>query len=134
MVDTAYVDPVFPLPEPAFLWVHDLIAWTSASVVVGRGRKWVQQSASAGFTGYATDPSPREERRANALGVRIDAVVLAAHGATDLGEDGTLEVPAASGAPPVLWGLYSVNAVRPNPSHVRYLLTRVRGEAPPHAG
>lgn len=140
-MDTAYEDPVFPLPEPEFLWVHSLVGWSSASVVVGRGRKWQTTSASAAFEGYATAPSPSERRRADREGYRVDAVALAPHGATGLDEDGTLEVPAAPllpghvAPPPVLVGRYTVREVRPNPSHVRYVLTRVRGEGnPPHAG
>lgn len=136
---TEYADPAFPLPSPDFLFHHDLVVWTPASVVVGRGRKWVNQSASAGFTGYATAPSPSELRRAAARGVRVDAVALAPHG-TVVDEACDLEVPAAptnpgSVAPPtVLVGRYSIDAVRPNPSHVRIVLTRIRGENPPHAG
>jgi hypothetical protein len=134
-MDTSYVDPVFPLPEPDFLWAHSLVAWSSASVVVGRARKWRTTSASAAFDGYATAPSPRELRRADREGYVVDAVALAPHGATDLDEDGTLEVTPGSGAPPVLVGRYTVRQIRPNPSHVRYVLTRVRGEGnPPHAG
>lgn len=138
---TDYVDPVFPIPEPDFLWVHDLITHqTSASVTVGRGRKWVNQSASVAFVGYASSPDRRELDRAARRGVRIDAVILAPHG-TVIDEADQLEVPAetisASGtvAPPsTLVGRYRIDAVRPNPSHVRVLCMRIRGEDPAHAG
>lgn len=138
---SSYADPAFPLPSPEFLFVHDLIVWqTSASPTVGRGRKWVNQSASAVVTGYATAPSPAELRRAATRKVRVDAVCLVPNGAV-IDESDDLEVPAGpvdggtgTAVPPtVLVGRYSIDAVRPNPSHTRVVLTRIRGETPPHA-
>lgn len=137
---TDYADPVFPLPEPDFLWVYDMVVHQAgASVTMTAGRKWVNQSASAVFTGYIGGPNRREAEIAARNGVRIDATALAPHG-TVIDEADDLEVPAdpinpGSIAPPSMYvGRYSITAVRPNPSHARVLLTRIRGETPPHAG
>jgi hypothetical protein len=136
---TTYADPVFPLPEPEFLWVYDLLVHpASASVTVGAGRRWrYQEVTPVGFVGYIGAPNPREVERAARRDVRIDAVALAPHGTAVSSED-QLEAAAGVGStgaevPAVFVGRYAIEAVRPNASHVRILLTRIDGEDPPHA-
>lgn len=139
----SYNDPIFPLPEPDFLWVHDLTihSQTAASVVVDDDGGWTYaQSASVGVVGYATAPNPREVERAASRGVVIDCIVLVPNG-TAVKEEDDVTVPGSTlgfggTAIPtaVLQGRYEVTGVRPNPSHCRVLLTRIKGEDPPHAG
>lgn len=133
---TAFADPIFPLPDPGFLWVYNLVVHDQgASVTVGSGRKWRWSNVSgASVMGYVAAPDRREVDRAASRGVRLDAVALVPHG-TAVEEADELEVATTSGAPPTLWGRYEIQAVRPNPSHVRLLLVRIAGEAvPAHGG
>ena len=128
------IDPVFPLPEPDFLWVHTLTyrIHTGASVVVDAEGHWVYGTATpVTFQGYLTAPNPTEFDRAAANAIRVDAVCLAPHG-TAVTEESTITADAASGVYPFLQGTYTVSTIRPNPSHLRCLLTRLDGELPEH--
>lgn len=127
-------DTVFPIEDPTFLWAHDLTYRdnVAASVVVDGEGHWVNADApETAFTGYLTAPNPREVARAAANGVILDAVCLAPH-TVAVGDDGTVIAGAGSGVPTWLVGSYRVTVVRPNPSHLRVLLTRVRDELPSH--
>lgn len=125
-------DSVFPIDPPDFLWVHTLTyrPTTGASVVVDAEGRWnYGDTTEVEFTGYITAPNPREVDRAATRGILLDAVCLAPHdvGITDSCH---LTVAASSGAPEWMVGTYTVNTVRPNPSHLRILLTRIRDELP----
>lgn len=127
-------DSVFPIGPPEFLWVHQLAyrPTTGASVVVDAEGRWDYANITpTEFTGYITAPNPREVDRAATRGILLDAVCLAPHdvAVTDACH---LIVGAASGAPDWMVGTYTVNTVRPNPSHLRILLTRIRDELPAH--
>lgn len=126
------VDPVFPLPEPEFLWVHQLAFRNDSAALldVDEEGKWTYDDSDlATFTGYLTAPNPREVDRADAHGVILDAVCLAPHG-TGIGDDDVVIAGAASGVASYLQGSYRVGVVRPNPSHLRILLSRIKGELP----
>ena len=139
MSDAAY-DPVFPLPEPDFLWVHDLtlVGQTSASTVVDEatGRWHYGEAApSTTFTGYIGSVGRRETERAAARGIVADAVVLAPHSlplAPDTAELHRLVCGPDSKATRWLHGSYKVSEVRPNASHLRLILTRLVGDTVPH--
>lgn len=127
-------DTVFPIEEPTFLWTHTLTYRTLAAgdVVVDAEGHWVHaDTPETTFTGYLTAPNPREIDRAAARGVLLDAVCLAPH-AVAVDDAGAVTADAASGVPSWLIGTYRVTVVRPNPSHLRILLTRLRDEAPVH--
>lgn len=128
-----YQDPVFPLPDPSFLWVHDLIVWPVGSAddveVDDEGRWRDSAGASVGFTGYLTAPDPRDVRRAAAVSEKLDAVALAPRD-VEFTWPCYLEAAAAS-IPPLLRGWYTVAPPRPNASHTRLLLTRLPADPRP---
>ncbi|HMM95399.1 hypothetical protein [Phycicoccus sp.] len=132
-------DEVFPLPDPDFLWVHSLVylPQTSASVVTddATGRWQYAAPASVAFDGYITSPGRRDIERGNARGISVDAVVLIPHSVPippDEAEHATLVCGPDSAASPWLWGEYEISEVRPNPSHIRAIMSRIVGEKPPH--
>lgn len=135
-------DPLFPLPEPTILWVYDL-AYRSASaspVVDAEGRWRYDNSALVGFVGYLSSPNTQAIRLAAAAGVAVDAVALAPNGLGISEEDELIAGPAlglgGQAVPAYLAGLYRVTLLRPNPSHLRVLVSRVKGagEVPTHGG
>ncbi len=123
------VDPVFPLPSPDFLWVHSLIRVpsTAASAVVDAEGHWHYETGpSAAFMGYLTAPNPKEVERAATTGFPLDAVALAPHGTAVAERDRLIAANIPGGEGPWLDGDYEVALVRPNKSHLRLLLTRLR--------
>lgn len=127
------IDPVFPLPEPDFLWVHDLAYRddSAASLVVDEERKWTYADTPAvTFTGYLTAPNPRDVDRADSTGVILDAVCLAPHG-IGIDDNDVVVADSSSGVADYLQGSYRVGVVRPNPSHLRILLSRIKGDPQP---
>lgn len=134
-------DEAFPLPEPEFLWIHDLTYTpaTAASVIVDPANgKWrYAPSPSVQFTGYIAQADRREVARAATQGITVDAVALMSHtdgAALDplAAEHGVVVCDGTSTASPWLHGQYTVTQVRPNPSHIRLILTRLVGEKPLH--
>lgn len=131
---TVYTDPLFPLPDPAFLWVYPVLIHPhdAASVAVDDNGKWVYApSGGVAVTGYLGSPNPQEVTLAAARGLRVDAVLLVPHG-TVVDEDDQLEAADAT-IPGIFRGTYRIGAVRPNASHVRVLLTRLSGRDDTHA-
>lgn len=121
-------DAVFPIPEPTFLWVHNLVVeqtGASAALVVDGEGGWSYDDAlpTVTFTGYLTAPNPREIERAAKAGYVLDAVALAPLG-TAVAEQDRLVASSISGH---LDGRYTVVQVRPNLSHLRVLCTRLKG-------
>ena len=129
-------DAVFPLPEPDFLWVHNMVGlrMTGASPTVvddGEG-EWHREpstAASIPFVGYVTAPKAREVDRAKALGTILDAVALAPL-TTQLGQGDWLDCTIDPSIPASLQHTYAIHLVRPNLSHLRLMLTRSDIPAP----
>lgn len=140
---TVNYDEAFPLPEPDFLWIHDLTytPQTAASVVEdtssGKWRYATAPSVVVEFTGYITSAGRRDIERAKARGITADAVALISHDVPGIdpltAEHAVIGCGSTSGASPWLWGDYTVGEVRPNPSHIRAILTRIVGEKPANA-
>lgn len=125
-------DTVFPIEEPTWLWTHTLTYrdHDAAAVTVDAEGRWTHDDTpGTPVIGYLTGPNPREVDRAASRGIILDAVFLCAH---DSGVTDKSTVTATTGVPAWLVGTYTVNVVRPNPSHLRVLLTRVRDELPDH--
>ena len=138
-MSTGY-DAAFTLPEPEFLWIHDLMLVDQAASVVtdaATGRwTYANVGASVGFTGYIASVGRGEFQRAASVGIRADAVALIPHSVpVDVlnAETFTLNCGPDSKASRWLWGEYEITQARPNPSHVRAILTRIVGEKTPHA-
>ena len=134
-------DEAFPLPDPEFLWIHDLtyVPTTAASVITDEdtGRWEYAPGPSVGFTGYIASAGRREVDRAATRGVTVDAVALMSHDdgeqlIVDRAEAGVLVCGSTSRADRWLHGTYTITEVRPNASHLRLILTRIAGESPPH--
>ena len=129
-------DLVFPLPEPDFLWVFDMVGlrMNGASVTVvddGEG-EWHHAPTGAvkvPFTGYVTAPNTREVDRAASRGTVLDAVALAPLG-TALVEGDWLDCTKDPSIPPWLAHTFTITLARPNLSHIRLLLTRAASPAP----
>lgn len=124
-------DAVFPLPEPDFLWVHDLTilpVGSVAGVVVAADGSWQAASTVAGVavTGYLTAPNPSEVNRAASDGITLSAVALVPRGTAVTDQDHL----RATGVDQYLDGTYRIRQVRPNLSHVRLLLEHVFGPVP----
>lgn len=133
-------DPLFPMPEPTFLWVYRLwVVPQPASPVVDEetGRWRYAPATGASVSGYLALADRREVVRAAARGVQVSAVALVPNG-TPVDETARLEA-RADAAPPLaeipdhLLGAYEITEVRPNASHTRVVLNRLVGEDPPHA-
>ena len=125
-------DTIFPIEEPTWLWTHTLTFQDNQAAAVdvdAEGRWSYADIPGTPVVGYLTAPNPREIDRAASRGVILDAVFLCAH---DTGVTDQSTVIATTGVPPWLVGTYTVSVVRPNPSHLRVLLTRVRDELPSH--
>lgn len=125
-------DTIWPIDEPTWLWTHTLTFRDNAASAVevdAEGRWTYADTAGTDVIGYLTAPNPREVDRAASRGIILDAVFLCAH---DSGITDQSTVVAATGVPPWLVGTYTVSVVRPNPSHSRVLLTRLRDELPAH--
>lgn len=127
---TDYADPVFPLPSPAFLFVHEVLVGVQDTIVTQPDGRWTRDPVpTTPVRGYLTSPNPQETQIAAARGVTIDAVFLCPHG-TPVRHQDRIDSTAAN-VPSVLKGRYTVTAVRPNPSHVRVLVTRVEADPVP---
>lgn len=126
-----YVDPVFPLPDPTFLWVHEglVVHAVGTEVEDDEGRWRYGPGASVTFTGYVTSPDPRSERRGGADSMRVDAVCLAPRDVA-VPWPGYLDATTEN-VPPLLRGWYEIQPPRPNPSHTRLLLTRLADDPRP---
>ena len=117
-------DPLFPLPEPVILWVHDLsvLPHSNPSAIVDAEGRWeYADNNPIPLRGYFASPNPREVERAAAAGVVVDGVALVPNGSPVTVDDGLVYDTST----------YRVALVRPNPSHTRVLLTRVDGTGPP---
>lgn len=119
-------DALFPIPNPDFLFVHSLVVWSrqGASVTPDADGRWqpgFTSAASAVVTGYlAGAPDVAETSAGQTRGESVGAVALVPIGTAVSHAD---EVEAV-GISPALDGRYTVTGVRPNPSHLRVLLTR----------
>jgi len=116
------VDPIFPLPEPDFLWVYPLIHITSdpANVVVDNEGRWVTTGASVTVMGYVAAPDNKTYTLAEAKGVQCDLVALVPRGTVMRQTDLIIVPPTPIGQE----GTYRVTLVRPNASHTRVLIER----------
>lgn len=120
------VDPLFPFPEPTFLFVHELTyhATTSSPVVDDTG--WydadaVVASSEQNVPCYVGNYDPSDVSAGDTKETTISAVALVSRDRACRPED---EVTVTKGLSHLL-GRYRIDQVRPNPSHTRLLLTRV---------
>ncbi len=131
---TDYVDPVFPLPSPNFLFVHQVLVGAQDAVITASDGTWTRDPVvDTPVWGYLTSPNPQEVQRATGRNAVIDAVFLCAHDTPVRHQDRIDSTTALEGTPipTVLRGKYKIEAVRPNPSHVRVLLNRVEADPEP---
>lgn len=124
------IDALFPVPEPTFLFVHQLKIWTTGGAFsVDERGKWKQDTTlpTPDLTpmGYLTAPNETEVQQAGTLLEQVDAVCLVSR---------TLVIPHSSvlfcndpRLPINLAGTYKVNGVRTNLSHTRLLCQRLTG-------
>lgn len=119
------LDPVFPLPEPTFLWVHNVSVERRVNTTKDSEGRWKTSTVPTLVTGYMSNPEPEVIQRAASEGIRVDAVLLVPNGTAV--SKGDRVKASTSGIPSYLLGFYDVSNVRPNQSHVRVLLTRIGG-------
>jgi hypothetical protein len=127
---------VFPIPEPEFLWVHNMVGlrMTGASMTVvedaeGQWHREPSSAASVTFVGYVADAQPAEIDRAAARGIVLDAVALAPL-STAMQASDWLDCTTDASIPPWLQHTFIIKLVNPNLSHVRLMLTRSDYPAP----
>lgn len=115
------VDPVFPFPEPSFLFVHTVNLAPAPITVDDDG--YVQPSTDPGVPviGYVTNADPS---LTDTQGVLVNTVVLVPR-ATVVDHDQEIVVQSQAGLHPSLVGRYAIREVRPNASHIRLLAMRV---------
>jgi len=117
-------DPVFPFPDPVFLWVHNIaIIKTSDAVPESDDEGWEIPADPAPLEvvlkGYVTAPDPEATNSSE----RVDAVVLVPRDTVVSYADG-IRTPSQANLAPMLTGVWKISSVRPNPSHIRILVRR----------
>lgn len=126
-------DQLFPLSAPP-VFVYDLLvrgAATSGSVLIDAEGKWSYgENPGTVVRGYLAPPNTSTINLGQASGVQVDTVALISlEDATATGVAVDDEI-SATGIHPLLDGRYLVKLVRPNPSHVRLLCSRIVGQVP----
>lgn len=122
-------DAIFPFPEPTFLFIHTIHIGNRGTVVTQPDGSWAHAVTEIPARGYMTAPDPREVAAAASRDVVIDAILLVSNTTIVTEKD---QVRCSDPfAPPVLQGVFAVTGVRPNQSHTRVLLSRVRAESLP---
>jgi hypothetical protein len=119
-------DAVFPLPEPTFLWVHDLTLNRMGPSVTAEGFDTEVVVSAASVVGYLTAPDPKDIERAASAGIDADAVALVPLEVTVVAEDRLV----AAGVDGWLDGTYRIRQVRETLTHLRLILTRSVGTTP----
>lgn len=120
------VDPLFPFPEPSFLWVHELTRHVpSGDPIPDETGYWTSDNIPTTDTPnipcYVGAYNPSQQEAGDTYEESVDAVALVSH-STPFNRKDEVTVTAAAA---YLLGRYRVSVVRPNPSHQRLLLTRV---------
>lgn len=122
------IDPLFPLPDPGFLLVHHdcVLVWRQSlvqPVVDAEGGFSYPTAASVLLSdAYVAMADQSEVPQGESEMESIAAVILVRHGSP---VDHADEVDVA-GVSAYLDGHYLVTGVRPNASHVRVLVRRMR--------
>lgn len=127
MVDL-YRDPLFPIQPPEFLFAYTLTivrASLLADDTDDEGWPILASATTTQVRGYVSPPDPRT---LVPQGEAVDAVALVPNG-TVVDHRDLLDVPGGQNIPLQLVGRFHINQVRPNPSHVRCLLTRIADPA-----
>lgn len=117
-------DDVFPIPEPTWLWVHQLsISHTAgaASVIDSEGRWEYHNPEYDTIMGYLTGANPEEIERAAQQGIRFNAVALVPRETVVQAGDELI----ATNTNTLLDGTYRISQVRPNLSHLRLMIDRI---------
>lgn len=126
-------DPVFPFPEPTFLWVHPIYVLHPDDMMrtVSEKGKVVDFIPTAEgiktrtpVMGYFTNPDETKDQSGYIQRQQISAVALLPLNA-DVDYDCLLYCDDPS-LPPHLAGLYEIDVVRGNISHRRAMLRRYR--------
>lgn len=119
-------DPVFPFPEPDFLFVHTGTIYSKTSDTIDdRGKAAAVYDAGTEVNCYLTASDPNKEEAVGSERVRYDAVVLLPLGTS-------IDVTSRFGCSDSqliqgLGGRFRVLAVRPTLVHIRVLLERFTG-------
>ena len=126
-------DTVFPFPEPAFLWIHNIVVIPNASLIQTldeRGASTTTLPDEADWPdpvkGYLTAPNETRDVSAHIQRQNIAAVLLLPHSvAIDY-----MDIVHSSDPqlPPHMMGTYQVETARANISHTRVLLQRYRNQ------
>lgn len=125
-------DQIFPFPEPEWLFVHTVHIGARDAVVTQPDGRWEHVVVETPARGYLTAPDPQEVSGGNTEVVVIDAVLLVSN-STVVREQDRVRADDPT-IPPVLTGVFAVVGVRPNQSHTRVLLSRVKREPLPRGG
>lgn len=119
------VDALFPVPEPTWLWVHDLVIESVGASVDGRGVTVAEVvTAELPVRGWLGGPDAKLVARGGGDGESLDAVARVPSD-TAVTSRSWLRARPQVGLRPGMAGRYRVNAVRSTAADLRLLLTRV---------
>lgn len=123
------MDPLFPLPDPGFLLVHHdcVLVWRQSLVapVVDDEGSWSYPTAASVLISdaYVSQADKNEVPQGETEMESVASVILVRNGSP---VDHADEIDV-TGVSEYLDGHYLVTGVRPNASHTRVLVRRMRG-------